>query len=66
MHTNERLFPDRLTRRDFLKTAGTATVSVAAGLTQPATGKETQPAIRLGSGYHTYEVVARWGQLPKA
>jgi DNA-binding beta-propeller fold protein YncE len=61
MHTNEYLFPHRLTRRDFLAVTGTATAALAAGC---ATPKETKPAVRLGSGYHTYEAVEGWGQLP--
>jgi hypothetical protein len=65
MHTNEYLFPNRQTRRDFLQFAGAATASVAAGLALPgcATKQETKPAVRLGSGSHTYEVVEDWGKL---
>jgi hypothetical protein len=67
MHTNEYLFPVRQTRRDFLQFAGAATASIAAGLALPgcASGKTAKPpAVRLGSGAHTYEVVEGWGQLP--
>jgi DNA-binding beta-propeller fold protein YncE len=67
MHTNEYLFPVRQTRRDFLQFAGAAAASVGAGLALPgcATGKAARPpGARLGSGTHTYEVVAGWGQLP--
>ena len=66
MHTNEYLFPHRQTRRDFLKLAGATTASVAGGLSLPscATSRETKPAVRIGSGYHTYEAVEGWGRLP--
>jgi hypothetical protein len=67
MHTNEYLFPYRLTRRDFLKSAATASASLATGLA--ATGcaggpKPAQPVVRLGSGHYTYEAVLGWGELP--
>jgi len=67
MHTNEYLFPHRLTRRDFVQAAGAATASLAAGLTLPgcATAKATTPPVRIGSSYHTYEVVEGWGRLPE-
>jgi len=65
MHTNEYLFPNRQTRRDFLQFAGAATASVAASLALPgcATSQSAQPGVRLGSGTHTYEVVEDWGKL---
>ena len=61
MHGSEHLFPNRLTRRDFLKIAGTATV----GLSLPgiATAQGGAP-VRLGSGGNTYEWVENWGKLP--
>ena len=67
MHTSEFLFPVRQTRRDFFKLAGATTASLAAGLTLSgcATNKQTKPAVRIGSGYHTYEVVEDWGLLPE-
>lgn len=61
MHTNEYLFPHRLTRRDFLAATGAAAASLAAGC---ATPKEAKPAVRLGHGQHTYEAVEGWSQLP--
>jgi len=66
MHTNEYLFPQRQTRRDFLKLAGAAGAAVAADCVFPgcATTKKPKPSVRLGSGYHTYEVVEGWGRLP--
>src|ERR1051325_9458006 len=67
MHTNEYLFPQRLTRRDFVKAAGAATASIGASLMLPscATSNVKPPPVRLGSSYHTYEVVEGWGLLPE-
>jgi peptidylamidoglycolate lyase len=63
MNSNEYLFPNRLTRRDFVKMAGAA--SVALGL--PGLGRAEEPAkpVRFGSGHHTYELVEGWGTLPE-
>jgi hypothetical protein len=62
MHTNDYLFPNRLTRRDFVKLAATATAGLALpNLTQADDSKAT---VRIGSGEHTYEAVSRWGELP--
>jgi DNA-binding beta-propeller fold protein YncE len=62
MHTNDLLFPNRLTRRDFIKTGALAAASLAtAGVTHAAEGAEP---VRMGSGYHTYETVPGWGKLP--
>src|SRR5882724_285138 len=62
MHTSELLFPNRLTRRDFLKLSGVA----AAGLAAPSLGLADEPKtpVRIGGGAHTYELVEGWGQLP--
>src|SRR4051794_29358461 len=62
MQTNEYLFPNRLTRRDFLKLGSVA----AAGLATPSLGRgaEGQAPARIGSGDFTYESVEGWGQLP--
>ena len=67
MHTSEYLFPQRQTRRDVLKLTGTAAASLTAGLTIPgcATSPAAAPGVRIGSGYHTYEVVEGWGKLPE-
>ncbi|MDB6124824.1 MAG: repeat containing protein [Pedosphaera sp.] len=62
MKANEYIFPRRLTRRDFMKMAGVATVGLALpSLVQAAEKKEP---VRIGSGYHTYELVEDWGKLP--
>ena|SRR5665213_1838479 len=65
---NEYLFPKRLSRRDFLATAAlgaaglaTSSCSQLAGDSAPINQK---PAVRMGSGYHTYELVEDWGKLP--
>jgi len=62
MQTNQYLFPDRLTRRDFLGCAAAA----AAGLAAPNFGNAAESAsrTRIGSGANTYELVEEWGQLP--
>jgi DNA-binding beta-propeller fold protein YncE len=62
MNCRDYLFPNRLTRRDFLKLAATAT----AGLSAPALagGAEKPGPVRLGTGYHSYELVEDWGKLP--
>ena len=62
MHTNEYLFPHRLTRRDFVKTG----VLAAAGLslTGPAGAQEKKAPIRLGNGKWTYTLDENWGKLP--
>jgi len=62
MNGNDYLFPNRLTRRDFVKVAASA----AAGLAMPGLGKaaETKGPVRIGSGVNTYELVEDWGQLP--
>ncbi len=62
MPSTDYLFPHRLTRRDFLGW----TTAAAAGLAVPslAGAKEAKAPVRIGSGYHTYELVEGWGQLP--
>ena len=67
MHTREFLFPVRQTRRDFLKAAGVASAALlgGAGLSGcVSSGGRTPPPVRIGGGYHTYEAVPEWGQLP--
>src|SRR5579863_1950965 len=56
------LFPNRLTRRDFLKLAGAASAGVALGGCATQAGKAE---LRIGSGYHTYEALPEWGKLPE-
>jgi sugar lactone lactonase YvrE len=62
MHTNEYLFPNRLSRRDFIKTGALAGAALATSNLSYAA--ERAEAVRIGSGYHTYEAVAEWGKLP--
>ncbi|MDB6029662.1 MAG: repeat containing protein, partial [Verrucomicrobiales bacterium] len=59
---NEKIFPHRWTRRDFLKVSGMAAASLA--VPSFSLAKETNPPIRIGSGHHTYELVEGWGKLP--
>lgn len=57
----EKIFPRRVARRDFLKMAGIAT----AGLALPVRAHEECCAtVRIGNGYHTYELDHNWGGLP--
>jgi peptidylamidoglycolate lyase len=62
---SEYLFPARLTRRDFLKTAG-ATAAVAA-LPALAHADDAKPAssVTIGSGKWTYTHDENWGTLPE-
>lgn len=66
MHTNDHLFPARLSRRDFLAAASTASVAVVSGsiLSGCASRDRKPPPPSIGSGYHTYESVNDWGRLP--
>lgn len=60
---NEKMFPRRLSRRDFLKLTSGATASLAL----PAFAHEKDDCcapVRIGSGYHTYELDDKWGGLP--
>lgn len=62
MHTNEYLFPHRLTRRDFLQLSGAAVGSLA--LPKALRGESPAPPVRIGSGRYRYEWVRGWGELP--
>src|SRR5437667_10073952 len=62
MKSDSYLFSQRLTRRDFLASSAGATAALALPTLTPAA--ETRTPVRLGSGYHTYELVEGWGQLP--
>src|SRR5437879_10089655 len=59
MKTSEYLFPQRLSRRDFLKWTSVA----AAGLAVPGVGQadEGKAPVRLGTGTNTYEMVVGLG-----
>ncbi|MGH7969937.1 MAG: twin-arginine translocation signal domain-containing protein, partial [Limisphaerales bacterium] len=63
MHTNQFLFPHRLTRRDFLKTSAAAAAGLAASGV-PSRADEAKAPVRVGHGQHTYEWVENWGKLP--
>src|SRR5881396_966808 len=74
MQTNEYLFPNRLTRRDFLKIGAAAAAGLATTGIVRADVEQPAPALprsaygsgpfRIGSGANTYEWVESWGQLP--
>ncbi len=61
MNTTDYLFPNRLTRRDFLKLGGAV---VAAGVVPTGIGAEDKVPVRLGSGHFTYTLDENWGRLP--
>src|SRR5262249_13605721 len=63
MHGSDYLFPNRLTRRDFLRTTGIAAVGLAA----PAVGiaDDKKEPVRVGSGRFTYVLDENWGKLPE-
>src|SRR6476620_4811621 len=60
MHTNSYLFPNRLTRRDFLQ----ATTAAVAGLALASAASAEDAPVRIGSGSNTYEWDPNWGKLP--
>src|SRR5690242_14723606 len=62
MHTNDYLFPHRLTRRDFVKLTATAAAGLA--LPQLAEADDSKTPARIGSGKYTYQAVPGWGELP--
>jgi sugar lactone lactonase YvrE len=57
------LLPRRLTRRDFLFSTGAAAAGLALAPSNIVSG-QSAPAVRIGSGFHTYELDADWGHLP--
>jgi DNA-binding beta-propeller fold protein YncE len=57
------LFPNRLTRRDFVARTAAATAGLA--FTGLVTSAKANTPVRFGSGYHTYELVEDWGKLPE-
>jgi peptidylamidoglycolate lyase len=60
---NEYLFPRRLTRRDFLASTGAGAAGLALAPCSSVLG-QSAPPVRIGSGFHTYELDADWGRLP--
>ena len=62
---NEYLFPNRQTRRDFLKTSALAATGLALSSPALAETKETKAPVRIGSGYWTYTLDENWGKLPE-
>lgn len=64
MHTNEHVFPHRLTRRDFLTMTGVATAGFAVQGCATHSHASDKPSVRIGSGHHTYTLDEDWGKLP--
>ena len=61
MNSNEYLFPNRLTRRDFIRMGTLA----AAGASLTGTAAEKKQPIRIGTGKWTYTLDENWGVLPE-
>lgn len=63
---HEYLFPNRQTRRDFLKWTGAASVAGLASVasTAPAADDKSGP-VKFGSGKFTYTLDENWGKLPE-
>src|SRR5262245_31272582 len=61
MPSNDYLFPHRLTRRDFLRSAAGAAAGLAA---VNRTAARAADAVRLGTGKATYTLDETWGTLP--
>ena len=57
-------FIDRVSRRQFLKAAGTAAVAAATPFAIRASDKSGSSRPIVGTGEYTYEVIHDWGQLP--
>ena len=62
MKLPDKIFPRRVTRRDFLKLGAIATAALSAPGVSGAL--DAKPAVRIGTGRHTYELVENWGELP--
>ena len=58
---NGSLFPQRLTRRDFLKMSAASAVALAAP--SPSHAEDSAP-VKFGSGAWTYTLDSAWGKLP--
>ena len=54
MPTNEYIFKNRLTRRDFLTLAGVAAAGFAVPGCATYNHASDKPAVRIGNGHHTY------------
>jgi len=63
MSEHEYLFPRRLTRRDFLTTAGAAAAGALA-LGPAARADEAKMPVKLGEGKAAYTLDEDWGKLP--
>src|SRR6476620_4798374 len=64
MQTNDYLFPHRLTRRDFLKMTGTATLAATIPALAGTVDKKAD-TVKIGEGKFIYESVPGWGALPE-
>ncbi len=62
MLTNKYLFPQRFTRRDFIRIGALATAGLAT--TTLASAQENKTPVRIGGGQWTYTLDENWGKLP--
>jgi peptidylamidoglycolate lyase len=65
MRNDRLLFPNKLSRRDFLARSSAAAVagSALASAARPADAKDSKP-VTIGSGKWTYTLDESWGKLP--
>lgn len=65
---NQYLFPNRYTRRDFIRSGALAATGLALSLPNLAGAKDQQEKtapVRIGSGHWTYTLDENWGRLPE-
>lgn len=63
---SEYLFPQRLTRRDFVRWTGAAGVAAALAHHQPARAADDKTGpVKIGTGKYTYTLDENWGKLPE-
>ncbi len=62
---SEFLFPNRLTRRDFLRWSGAAGAVAGLGSVNTEAAEDKKPPVKIGSGKFTYTLDENWGKLPE-
>jgi len=64
MTNSKVLFPNRESRRNFLKYTGAALASASVSVPDIARSESQQKAVTIGSGHWTYTLDENWGRLP--
>jgi hypothetical protein len=64
MRDNDYLFPCRLTRRDFLRTAAVTGAAAASLWTEASRADTKEEPTKIGTGKFTYTLDPDWGKLP--